>query len=138
VKETLIAAVRRGVAVEVMVPGAHLDSTFVRAASRHRWGRLLENNVRIFEYQPTMYHRKVMIIDDLWVSVGSANFDNRSFRLNDEANLNVFDREFAMEESAAFAKDKRLAREITWEQWKRRPMMEKVGEATVGLLRSQL
>lgn len=138
VTETLIATVRRGVAVEVLVPGAHLDSKLVRGASRHRWGKLLENGVRIFEYLPTMFHRKVMIIDDLWVSVGSANFDNRSFRLNDEANLNVFDREFALEESAAFAKDKSLAQEITWEQWKRRPMLEKVGDATVGLLRSQL
>lgn len=118
-RETLIAAVRRGVAVEVLEPGPYLDSRLVRRASRHRWGTLLENGVRIFEYQPTMFHPKVMIIDDLWVSVGSANFDNRSFRLNDETNLNVFDCEFALEESAAFAKDKRLPREITWEQWKR-------------------
>lgn len=138
VTETLIAAAGRGVAVEVLVPGEHLDSTLVRGASRHRWGKLLENGVRIFEYLPTMFHRKVMVIDDLWVSVGSANFDNRSFRLNDEANLNVFDCEFALEESAAFAKDKLLAREITWEQWKRRPMIEKVSDATAGLLRSQL
>ncbi len=138
VTETLIAAVRRGVAVEVLVPGPYLDSKLVRRASRHRWGKLLENGVRIFEYRPTMYHRKVMIIDDLWVSVGSANFDNRSFRLNDEANLNVFDRDFAQEESAAFEKDKLLAREITWQQWKRRPLIEKIADATVGLLRSQL
>ena len=79
-----------------------------------------------------------MIIDDLWVSVGLAVFDNRLFRLNDEANLNVFDCEFALEESAAFAKDMLLAREIMWEQWKRRPVVEKVSDATVGLLRSQL
>ncbi|MES2657984.1 MAG: phospholipase D-like domain-containing protein [Verrucomicrobiota bacterium] len=138
VTETLIAAVRRGVAVEVLVPGAHLDSKLVRGASRHRWGRLLRNGVRIFVYQPTMYHCKVMIIDDLWVSVGSANFDNRSFRLNDEANLNVFDREFALEENAAFERDKQRAREITWEEWKQRPIIEKIGDATVGLLRSQL
>ncbi len=138
VTETIIAAVRRGVAVEVLVPGAHLDSALVRGASRHRWGKLLENGVRIYAYQPTMYHCKVMIIDDLWVSVGSANFDNRSFRLNDEANLNVFDSDFAQEESEAFEKDKQQARQITWEEWKQRPLMEKVGDAMVGLLRSQL
>jgi cardiolipin synthase A/B len=138
VTETMIAAARRGVAVEVLVPGEYQDSTLVRGASRHRWGALLENGVRIFEYLPTMFHRKVMIIDDLWVSVGSANFDNRSFRLNDEANLNVFDRAFALEESAIFEQDKQLAREITWEGWKRRPMIERVSDATVGLLRSQL
>jgi cardiolipin synthase len=85
-----------------------------------------------------MYHRKVMIIDDLRVSVGAANFHNRSFRLNDEANLNVFDRKFALEESALLAKDKLRAREITWEQWKWRPMIERVSDATVGLLRPQL
>ncbi|MEX2382619.1 MAG: phospholipase D-like domain-containing protein [Opitutales bacterium] len=79
-----------------------------------------------------------MLIDDLWVSVGSANFDNRSFRLNDEANLNVFDREFALQESAAFEKDKLLSREVTWEQWKRRPLLEKACDAAMGLLRSQL
>lgn len=138
VTETLIAAVRRGVEVEILVPGEYQDSTLVRKASRHRWGRLLENGVRIFEYEPTMFHRKIMIIDDMWISVGSANFDNRSFRLNDEANLNVFDAEFAEEESAIFAKDMQLASEVTWEQWKRRPMMEKISDATVALLRSQL
>ncbi|RYD19184.1 MAG: cardiolipin synthase B [Verrucomicrobiaceae bacterium] len=138
VTETLIAAVKRGVAVEVLVPGDHLDSKLVRRASRHRWGRLLRNGVRIFEYQPTMYHCKVMIIDDLWVSVGSANFDNRSFRLNDEANLNVFDSEFAREEVDSFERDKQYAREITYEEWRRRPVGQKVTDATIGLLRSQL
>lgn len=138
VTETIIAAVQRGVEVEVLLPGAHTDSTLVRTASRHRWGRLLENGVRIFEYQPTMYHCKIMIIDGVWVSVGSANFDNRSFRLNDEANLNVFDPAFAQEESAAFAKDKESAREITWEEWKSRPLVEKMGDAAAGLLRSQV
>ena len=65
------------------------------AGSRSRWGPLLEAGVEIYEYQPTMYHSKVMIVDGLWTSVGSTNFDNRSFRLNDEANLNVLDEEFA-------------------------------------------
>jgi cardiolipin synthase len=122
----------------VLVPGEHLDSKLVRRASRHRWGKLLQNGVRIFEYQPTMFHRKVMIIDDLWVSVGSANFDNRSFRLNDEANLNVFDSEFALEENEAFEKDKQMSQEVTWELWKQRSIIQKVSDATVGLLRSQL
>lgn len=138
VTETLIAAVKRGVTVEVLVPGEHLDSKLVRHASRHRWGRLLENGVRIFEYQPTMYHCKTMIIDDLWVSVGSANFDNRSFRLNDEANLNVFGEEFARYESDLFEKDRGNSREVTLEEWKRRPLLQKMSDATVALLRSQV
>lgn len=138
VTETMIAAVQRGVIVEVLVPGPHLDSILVRGASRHRWGKLIRNGVRVFEYQPTMYHRKIMIIDDLWVSVGSANFDNRSFRLNDEANLNVFDREFALLESEVFQKDLLNAREITYEEWKHRPLVEKVADATAVILRSQI
>lgn len=138
VANTLIAAVQRGVSVEVLLPGAQQDSKLVRGASRHRWGNLLENGVRIFEYQPTMFHRKVMIIDDLWVSVGSANFDNRSFRLNDEANLNVFDADFAQQESEAFAKDMQQAREVTWEHWNQRPVIKKISDAAVSLLRSQL
>lgn len=138
VTETLIAAVRRGVTVEVMVPGPYLDSTMVRGASRHRWGRLLENGVRIFQYQPTMYHCKVMIIDDLWVSVGSANFDNRSFRLNDEANLNVFDVDFAMREREVFQRDLARSREVTLKEWKRRPLVEKLADAARALLRSQV
>ncbi len=100
--ETLISAVERGVAVEVLVPGARMDAAAVRSASRHRWGRLLDNGVRIFEFEPTMYHCKTIIIDDLWTSVGSANFDNRSFRLNDEANLNVVDRDIAARENRSF------------------------------------
>ena len=72
-----------------------MDAEVSRKASRGRWGDLLSAGVEIYEYQPTMYHCKVMIVDGIWVSVGSTNFDNRSFRLNDEANLNVLDRGFA-------------------------------------------
>ena len=123
--------------VEVLLPGAQLDSIWCAAASRQRWGRLLEPGVRIFEYQPTMYHCKVMIIDDLWVSVGSANFDNRSFRLNDEANLNVFDENFAKEEDAIFSKDLKNAREVTYRDWQSRPLAKKASDAALALLRSQ-
>lgn len=138
VSETLILAVRRGVTVEVVLPGEHQDSTLVRHASRHRWGQLLRAGVRIYEYEPTMFHRKLMIVDGVWVSVGSANFDNRSFRLNDEANLNVFDREFAEEEIAAFHQDKARAREVTYADWKRRPLFMKIRDAAATLVRSQL
>lgn len=138
VTETLIRAVRRGVTVEVVLPGDYQDSTLVRHASRHRWGQLLRAGVRIYEYEPTMFHRKVMIVDEVWVSVGSANFDNRSFRLNDEANLNVFDREFAAEEVAVFHQDKAKAREVTYNEWKHRSLVMKTRDAAAALLRSQL
>jgi len=97
------------VPIQIIVPGAKIDAKFTRKASRSRWGDLLRAGIEIYEYQPTTFHCKVMIVDDLWVSVGSTNFDNRSFRLNDEANLNVLDREFATAEAAVFREDlKRL------------------------------
>src|SRR6185295_960045 len=103
--KALVAAVKRGVRVQIITPGEHMDAGTVRRASRARWGELLEAGVEIFEYQPTMFHCKVMIVDGLWVSVGSTNFDNRSFSLNDEANLNILDSEFAREQIGIFRQD---------------------------------
>jgi cardiolipin synthase len=93
--QTFISARKRGVKVEIIVPGPHTDSQIVAGASRVLWGDLLDAGVEIYEYQPAMYHCKVIIVDEVWVSVGSTNFDDRSFRLNDEANLNVYDSIFA-------------------------------------------
>jgi cardiolipin synthase len=136
--QTLIEATKRGVTVEIIVPGKYIDTHVTRRAGRARWGPLLEAGVEIHEYQPTMFHCKCMIVDDLWTSIGSANFDNRSFRLNDEANLNVYDKSFAAEQSAAFEQDKQKAKRITYDQWKNRPLKEKLKEHTAALLRSQL
>jgi cardiolipin synthase len=134
----LIEARRRGVAVEVILPGRHIDQKLVRHASRARWGPLLEAGVEIWEYQPTMYHCKVTIVDQAWVSVGSTNFDNRSFRLNDEANLNVFDAGFAAEQSKVFEQDKARARRVELAQWRRRPLRERIEDRLAELLRPQL
>lgn len=136
--ETLLEAARRGVSIEVLLPGREMDSPVVQAASRHRWGRLLQSGVRIFEFEPTMYHCKTMIIDGYWTCVGSANFDNRSFRLNDEANLNVIEREIAEAETAAFDADVRQAREVTYEDWLQRPVWQRVAGSAASLVRSQL
>ncbi len=136
--QTLIEAVERGVKVEILIPGAHIDSPLVRSASRNRWGELLRRGLRIYEFAPTMYHCKLMVIDDLWVSVGSANFDNRSFRLNDEANLNIIDREIAAAEAAAFDRDLARANEVTYEEWQRRPLWQRATDNAAALLRSQL
>jgi cardiolipin synthase len=85
-----------------------------------------------------MYHCKVMIVDDIWTSVGSTNFDNRSFRLNDEANLNVYDADFACEQVAIFEQDKTRSRRVSLEEWVARPLSEKLKERLAALLRSQL
>jgi cardiolipin synthase len=136
--DALVAAQQNGVHVEVIVPGKYIDTKVTRRASRSRWGKLLEAGVAIYEYQPTMYHCKVMVIDDCWTSVGSTNFDNRSFRLNDEANLNILDRDFASEQAAVFEQDKAQARQITFGAWENRPMKEKIVETLSGLVRSQV
>ena len=136
--EALVSARKRGVRVEIIVPGGHIDSDLVRRASRGRWGKLLEAGVAIYEYQPTMYHVKVMVVDGRWSSVGSTNFDNRSFALNDEANLNVLDTEFATEQERIFDQDKAKAQQVTLQAWRTRPRQEKIREWLAGLLRSQL
>ena len=136
--DALVAARERGVQIEVIVPGPEIDTAITRRASRSRWGRLLQAGVEIYEYQPTMYHCKVMVVDDCWVSVGSTNFDNRSFRLNDEANLNALSPELAAEQARVFEEDKRRSRQVTFEEWKNRPLREKIVETAAGLLRSQV
>jgi phosphatidylserine/phosphatidylglycerophosphate/cardiolipin synthase-like enzyme len=98
------------VRVRILLPGKHIDSEAVRLSSKASWGELLEAGVEIHEYQPTMMHTKLLIIDGELVSVGSTNFDVRSFRLNDEASLNVYDRDFATRMTAVFEKDLRSAR----------------------------
>ncbi len=136
--KTLVDALRRGVRVRIVVPGVHIDSKVVRKASRARWGPLLEAGALIAEYQPTMFHCKVLILDGLLVSVGSTNFDNRSFRLNDEATLNVFDEQFAAEQARVFEQDLANARPISFAQWRARPRREKVVERMASLIGSQL
>ena len=137
-RRALAAAVTRGVKVRIIVPGENIDAETVRRASRGLWGELLEAGVEIHEYQPTMYHCKVMIVDGLLTSVGSTNFDVRSFRLNDEANLNIYDSGFAQRQTAVFEEDLKRARRITFEAWKARSWTEKLHEHTVGLLRGLL
>lgn len=131
-------AIKRGVRIRVVVPGDHIDSETVRSASRARWGSLLAAGAVIAEYRPTMYHCKVMIVDGLLVSVGSTNFDNRSFRLNDEATLNIIGREFAAQQTSVFEADLAKARPISFEQWSRRPVREKAAEWLSSILSSQL
>ncbi len=134
----LVEARKRGVDVQIIVPGAHIDTGAVRRASKHMWGPLLEAGVAIHEYQPTMFHVKVMIVDAYMVSVGSTNFDDRSFHLNDESNLNIYDRSFAERQVAVFEADLAHARRITWRAWKRRPAREKLVERVIWLMHSQL
>ena len=136
--KTLIDAARRGVKVRVLTPSGHIDSEVVRKASRGSWGPMLEAGIEFAEYEPTMYHVKSLVVDGLFSSVGSTNFDNRSFRLNDEANLNVLSAEFGGVQQEVFAADWSKARRISLEEWQRRPISERVLERLASLLHSQL
>lgn len=137
-RHMLIQAAQRGVRVEIIVPGGRTDAPLVRRASRALWGDLLRAGIKLYEFQPTNFHCKLMVVDGLWASVGSTNFDNRSFRLNDEANLNVYDRDFARRLEEVFAEDRTRSREITYKAWRRRPWTEKLRERVVVPFRGQM
>ena len=137
-RHALLEALRRGVKLRIVVPGEHIDSDSVRSASRAQWGELLQAGALIAEYAPTMYHCKVMVVDGLFVSVGSTNFDNRSFRLNDEATLNLIGTAFAAEQTKIFEADLAQSRRISFEAWQARPLKEKAGELLSSLIASQL
>jgi len=136
--KALVSAMQRGVRVRIITPGPIIDAQTVRAASRASWGPLLEAGAEISEYQPTMYHCKVFVVDQILVSVGSTNFDNRSFRLNDEANLNIYDEKFAQAQTVQFEADLKQSKRITLQAWKERPLKEKAMERLASVLSAQL
>jgi cardiolipin synthase len=134
----LVEARERGVEVVVIVPNHLTDVPIVRKGSRHFWGELLRAGVRIYEFQPTMYHPKILIVDDVWTSFGSTNFDERSLRLNDEASLNVYGARFTSTQIDIFEADLERAREISLAEWEARPLSEKVTDWFASTMRSQL
>jgi cardiolipin synthase len=138
ITKALIAARKRGVTVRVMLPGQHIDSETVRLSSKASWGELLQAGIEIHEYQPTMIHVKLLVVDRELVSVGSTNFDIRSFRLNDEASLNIYDHAFAERMTRVFEDDLKHAKQYSYEMWEQRPLREKFAEQVVRPIRSQL
>ena len=134
----LTGARRRGVRIRVLVPGSHIDSKIVGIASKHEWGPLLQHGVEIHVYQPTMLHCKMLIFDEFMVSVGSTNFDMRSFELNDEASLNVYDPGFARQMTLVFERDLTFAAPYVLADWQRRSWYEKLDEILLNPVRSQL
>jgi cardiolipin synthase A/B len=137
-QDALLDALHRGVKIRMILPGPITDTEVLRKASHEKWGTLLQAGAEIYEFQPTMFHCKVLVVDGLWSSVGSTNFDNRSFRLNDEANLNVYSREFAERQIAVFNDDLKRSRRISYAEWRNRPLWEKVTERVETLIDSQL
>jgi cardiolipin synthase A/B len=134
----LVKAQKRGVRVRVLVPDKHTDSQVVRIVSKREWGGLLASGVEIYQYEPTMQHTKMLIFDRFMVSVGSTNFDTRSFELNDEASLNVYNRDFAAQMTAVFEKDLQKSRSYSLEEWRRRSWSERAAEVALLPIRAQL
>jgi cardiolipin synthase A/B len=134
----LVSARRRGVRLRLIVPGGHIDSKVVGIASKEGWGPLLECGVEIYLYRATMLHCKMLIFDEYMVAVGSTNFDMRSFELNDEASLNIYDERFALEMTAVFESDLESSSRYTLEQWQNRSWRERFDEIALVPLRSQL
>jgi cardiolipin synthase len=119
--ELLAKVVKRGVAVHLMVPGKETDSPFVRDAGCHLYETLLGAGVRLYEFEPTLIHQKVVIVDGIWSHVGSTNFDARSLALNEEAGIGLLDERVATELRDAFEADLRRSSELTLERWRKRP-----------------
>jgi cardiolipin synthase A/B len=136
--EELVEVRKRGVRIRVLVPDKHTDSQVVRIVSRREWGPLLESGVEIYEFEPTMLHTKMLIFDGFMVSVGSTNFDTRSFELNDEASLNVYDSAFAADMTRVFESDLSRATPYGLENWRSRPLTRKIAEEILLPLRAQL
>jgi cardiolipin synthase A/B len=127
----------RGVCMMVVVPGPNTDQRWVRLASRRMYGQMLEAGVRVFEYQPGMTHVKSLLVDDLWAVIGTTNLDNRSFEHNDEVNLAIRNREVTARLTRDFECDVANSREIRLDDWRRRPLWEKLIGTVAWILERQ-
>jgi cardiolipin synthase A/B len=136
--DALATAARRGVEVRILVPGEHTDKPAVRAAGQDSYGSLLEAGVGIFEYEPTMLHAKTMVVDGAWSSVGTVNFDNRSFQLHDEVTLCVWSEHFAGLLAQSFEADLRRSNQIDAEAWSGRGLRRRVTAAALKPFRREL
>lgn len=134
----LIAARRRGVDVRIMVAGLHNDNALARYNSTRLYGPLLKAGIRIYEFNRTMLHQKYMVCDGLWSTVGTTNFDNRSFALNDENNVCVYDRNFAAQWEAIFERDLAACQRVTFESWQSRGLLTRGAELLAALLQAQV
>jgi cardiolipin synthase A/B len=137
-RQEMVRAIReRGVEIKIIVPGDHTDHLLTRRSSRRLFGDLLKAGAKIYEYEKAMIHAKTMMIDDLWSVVGSTNFDNRSFGLNDEINLAARDKELAARLKEDFATDLAASREVSYEEWRRRSIFERMHEWLGSVLERQ-
>ena len=134
---TLLDAAQRGVEVKLLIPGA-IDHNLVRQASRSAFGRLLKSGVLIYEYRPALLHAKTMVIDGIWATVGSTNLDHRSFALNEELNVVVYDSDAAGRLEDVFQQDLANSKQVTYEDWSDRGLTSRFLELLSWPLREQM
>ena len=128
-RQEMVRAIReRGVEIKIITPGKQNDHLLTRRSSRRLYGELLRAGAEIYEYEPAMIHTKSMIVDRVWNVVGSTNFDNRSFGLNDEVNLAAFDRELAERLEQDFRQDVAASHAVSYDEWRRRSIFERAHE----------
>ncbi len=135
--EALVKAAGRGVRVDILLPGK-IDSQLTYTASRSHYGPLLLGGITIYEYKASLLHAKTIVVDGVWATIGSTNFDNRSFALNQEINLTVYDRGIAQRLEQIFADDLKYAERITYERWQSRSLYERVMEMFAFPIKEQL
>ncbi|MDQ3159480.1 MAG: phospholipase D-like domain-containing protein [Pseudomonadota bacterium] len=133
----VLDAARRGVEVTLLIPGPHQDSALVRYAMRSYYHDLLAAGVRVHEYQPTLMHTKLLMVDDQWALIGSPNMDSRSFEINDEIALAVSDEDLLHDLSASYAADLAASRRVTSGEVTRNPVA-RLRNWSARLLREQL
>lgn len=136
-RQALVASAERGVRIDIIVPGSHTDQRWVRLVSRRTYKELLQAGIRIYEYRAGMTHAKVLSVDDLWVVLGTTNFDNRSFEHNDEVNVAIRDEATSGRLTADFQQDLESCEQITLDAWERRPLLEKLAEPFAWILERQ-
>jgi len=131
-------AVKRGVSVRIMVAGTPNDTVMARLNSLRLYGAILEAGVELLEYDRTMMHHKTMVVDGLWATVGTTNFDNRSFAHNEENNVCVCDAKIARELNDMFVKDAASCQRVDLKKWRRRPFPGRVAEALASFVQDQV
>jgi cardiolipin synthase len=136
--DALVEAAARGVSVTIVVSGRHNDNWIARRNSVRLFGSLLEAGVQIFEYNRTMLHHKTMVVDGEWGTIGTTNFDNRSFAFNEESNVSFVDRKLVGELEETFERDRMASDQLTLAAWQRRSMFSRAQEVVVWLLQDQV
>ncbi len=136
--ETLVEAVARGVVVRVLMTGRSNDNWLARHNSRRLYGALLDGGVRLYEYHQSMLHQKVMLVDGCWCTVGTTNFDNRSFAHNEETSLCLCDTRMVGRLTETFEEDLAASQPVTRDEWERRGLVARVQELAASLLKEQV